>query len=60
MEYVRRLKLQDDGQRLYQRDIIDALEKVRTARRERILISEDDEGNLRFLGLVVIGLCILT
>lgn len=58
--YMRSLKLADDGQRVAQRDIIDALEKVRTARRERILVSEDDAGNLRFLGLVVIGLCILT
>jgi hypothetical protein len=60
MVYMRGLKLSDDGQRVYQRDIIDALEKVREARRERILISEDDAGNLRFLGLVVIGLCLLT
>jgi hypothetical protein len=58
--YMRGVKLADEGQRVYQRDIVDALEKVRGARRERILISEDDEGNLRFLGLVVIGLCLLT
>jgi Protein of unknown function (DUF4239) len=60
MQYMRSLKLQDDGQHVYQRDIIDALEKVRGARRERILISEDDAGNLRFIGLIVIGLCLLT
>lgn len=60
MQYMRGLKLEDDGQRVIQRDIIEALEKVRTARRERILVSEDDAGNLRFLGLVVIGLCLLT
>jgi len=60
MQYMRGLKLADDDQRVIQRDIIQALEKVRTARRERILVSEDDAGDLRFLGLVVIGLCVLT
>jgi hypothetical protein len=60
MQYMRGLTLADDGQRVIQRDIIEALEKVRTARRERILVSEDDAGDLRFLGLVVIGLCLLT
>ena len=59
LEYVRSLKLQDDGQRITQRDIIGALEKVRSARRERILISEDDVGDIRFMGLIVIGLCLL-
>jgi hypothetical protein len=57
---MRGLKFQDDGQRVDQRDIVNALEVVRGARRERILISEDDTGNLRFRGLVVIGLCLLT
>jgi hypothetical protein len=60
MTAMRGLKPADDGQRVVQRDIVDALEKVRAARRTRILISEDDAGNLRFLGLVVIGLCLLT
>jgi hypothetical protein len=60
MQYMRGLTLEGDGQRVIQRDIIEALEKVRTARRERILVSEDDAGDLRFLGLVVIGLCLLT
>jgi hypothetical protein len=60
MQYMRGLKLEDDRQRVHQRDIIDALEKVREARREHILVSEDDAGNLRFVGLVVIGLCLLT
>ena len=60
LQYMRELKLEDDDQRIDRRDIIDALEKVRVARRARILISEDGAGNLRFLGLVVIGLCLLT
>lgn len=60
LQYMRGLKPQDEGQRVTQRDIVDALQKVRTARRERILISEDEEGDLRFAGLIVIGLCLLT
>ena len=57
---MRGLNLAHDGPRVIQRDIIEALEKVREARRERILISQDDAGNLRFLGLVLIGICLLT
>ena len=60
LQYMRELKLQDPDQRVDRRDIIDALEKVRGARRERVLISEDGAGNLRFAGLAVIGLCMLT
>lgn len=59
LEYMRGLKFQDDGQRAIQHDIVAALEKVRSARRERILISEDDVGDIRFAGLIVIALCLL-
>jgi hypothetical protein len=60
LQYMRDQKFQDDGQRVAQRDIVNALQVVRVARRELILISEDDTGNLRFHGLVIIGLCLLT
>jgi len=60
LQYMRGQKFQDDGERVAQRDIVNALQVVRVARRELILISEDDTGNLRFYGLVVIGLCLLT
>jgi hypothetical protein len=59
LEYMRGLKLQEDAQRRDQRDIIGALEKVRSARRERIVISEDDVSTSRFTAIVVIGLCLL-
>ncbi len=58
LDYTRGLNFQDDRQRTDQRDIIKALEDVRSKRRERIQISEDDVSTSRFTGLVVIGLCL--
>jgi Protein of unknown function (DUF4239) len=50
----------DYWQRKHQEDIISALEQVRAARRDRILVSEDDVSSVRFAALAVIALCLLT
>lgn len=53
--YMRSLRPTDYWQRLNQSDIVSALEKVREARRERIVISEDESGTLRLIGLLVLA-----
>jgi hypothetical protein len=54
--YMRSLRPTDYWQRLNQSDIVSALEKVREARRERIVISEDESGTLRMIGLLVLAM----
>jgi hypothetical protein len=53
--YMRSLRPKDYWQRITQSDIVSALEKVREARRERIVISEDESGTLRLIGLVILA-----
>ena len=53
--YMRSLRPEDYWQRTTQSEIINAMEKVREARRERIVISEDESGTLRLIGLVVLA-----
>lgn len=60
IDFTRSLRSQDTGQQARVAEIVDALNKVREARRGRILVSEDKEVNFRLLGLLVIGSCILT
>lgn len=60
LEYMRAWRPDDYWQRLRQQEIVSALEQVRAARRERILISEGDIGTVRFAALAIIALCLLT
>jgi hypothetical protein len=59
LQYMRAWRPEDYWQRMHQHDIIDALEQVRTARRDRILVSEADVGSVRFTALPVIALTLL-
>jgi len=59
VNFTRSLRSQDAGQQAREAEIVDALNKVREARRGRILVSENKEVNFRLLGLLVIGSCIL-
>ncbi len=56
---MRGLTLADDRQRVDRQDIVKALETVRDARRQRIEISEDDTGTIRFTGIAGIGACLM-
>ena len=60
VDFARNLRFQDEELRARKGEIIDALNKVREARRGRILVSEDKAVNFRLLGLMVIGSCLLT
>jgi hypothetical protein len=60
LDYTRALKPQDEMQRTNERDIVKALEEVRTARRQRILISEEGLSPVKAIGVAIIGLALLT
>ena len=60
LDYTRALKPQDETRRTNERDIVKALEEVRTARRQRILISEEGLSPVKAIGVTIIGLALLT
>ena len=49
----------DDGQRLAQREMVDELEKALDARRQRIILSQSSVSPVKWIGLILQGLCAL-
>jgi len=49
----------DDGQRLAQRQTADALQNALDARRQRILLSQSTVSRVKWIGLLVPGVCAL-
>jgi hypothetical protein len=50
----------DEGQKIAQREIVTMLENALDARRQRIIISQSSVSSLKWLALVLQGLCALT
>lgn len=49
----------DDSQKIVQREIVSALNSALEARRERIVISHSNVNAVKWIGLLVTGLCVL-
>ena len=49
----------DDTQKIVQREIVSALNNAFEARRERIVISHSNVNSVKWIGLLVTGLCVL-
>src|SRR5262245_59618676 len=53
------LKPADDSQRTVQRELVSALDTALEARRQRIVISQSDVSSVKWLGILLQGLCTL-